>query len=107
MDDRTVGQVAKATGLTVRTLHHYDDIGLVTPSGRSASGYRLYSDAESEADSPHLAKTPLANHLPGGAGAYSSKAASTTSRISLCTASIEREASITIQRCGSACAICK
>lgn len=48
MDDRTVGQVAKATGLTVRTLHHYDDIGLVTPSGRSASGYRLYSDADVE-----------------------------------------------------------
>lgn len=48
MDDRTVGEVAKATGLTVRTLHHYDEIGLVTPSGRSASGYRLYSEADVE-----------------------------------------------------------
>jgi DNA-binding transcriptional MerR regulator len=37
-----VGELAKQTGLTVRTLHHYDEIGLLTPSRRSASGYRLY-----------------------------------------------------------------
>jgi DNA-binding transcriptional MerR regulator len=37
-----VGELAKQTGLTVRTLHHYDEIGLLTPSQRSASGYRLY-----------------------------------------------------------------
>ena len=46
--DATVGDVAKVTGLTVRTLHHYDEIGLVVPNGRSASGYRLYSDADLE-----------------------------------------------------------
>jgi len=39
----TVGKLAKRTGLTVRALHHYDAIGLLTPSGRSDSGYRLYS----------------------------------------------------------------
>lgn len=39
----TVGQVAQRSQLTVRTLHHYDAMGLVKPSGRSASGYRLYS----------------------------------------------------------------
>lgn len=38
----TVGQLAKRTGLTVRALHHYDSIGLLTPSARSDSGYRLY-----------------------------------------------------------------
>ena len=38
-----VGQLARHTGLTVRTLHHYDEIGLLKPSGRSESGYRLYS----------------------------------------------------------------
>lgn len=38
-----VGELAKHTGLTVRTLHHYDAIGLLTPSGRSSSGYRLYN----------------------------------------------------------------
>jgi DNA-binding transcriptional MerR regulator len=39
----TVGEVAGLAGVTVRTLHHYDRIGLLSPSGRSASGYRLYS----------------------------------------------------------------
>lgn len=41
-----VGDLARRTGLTVRTLHHYDDIGLLAPSGRSAAGYRLYSQAD-------------------------------------------------------------
>jgi MerR family transcriptional regulator, thiopeptide resistance regulator len=40
----TVGQVADALGVTVRTLHHYDEIGLVTPSLRSKAGYRLYTE---------------------------------------------------------------
>ena len=40
---RTVGEVAALAGVTVRTLHHYDRIGLLSPSGRSASGYRLYA----------------------------------------------------------------
>lgn len=38
-----VGELAKRSGLTVRTLHHYDSIGLLHPTGRSESGYRLYS----------------------------------------------------------------
>jgi DNA-binding transcriptional MerR regulator len=41
-----VGEVAEATGLTVRTLHHYDEIGLLEPSERSGAGYRLYTDAD-------------------------------------------------------------
>lgn len=44
----TVGEVARRTGLTVRTLHHYDKIGLVQPSGRSESGYRLYNACDIE-----------------------------------------------------------
>ena len=40
----TVGQVAALARTSVRTLHHYDRIGLLRPSGRSASGYRLYDD---------------------------------------------------------------
>ena len=39
----TVGRVAELAGVTVRTLHHYDEIGLVQPSARSAAGYRAYS----------------------------------------------------------------
>jgi len=42
----TVGQVAERSGVTVRTLHHYDEIGLLRPSRRSASGYRLYTDED-------------------------------------------------------------
>jgi len=38
-----VGEAAKATGLTVRALHHYDAAGLVRPSGRTRAGHRLYA----------------------------------------------------------------
>jgi DNA-binding transcriptional MerR regulator/uncharacterized glyoxalase superfamily protein PhnB len=41
-----VGALAKASGLTVRTLHHYDHIGLISPSMRTAAGHRLYSSAD-------------------------------------------------------------
>jgi len=44
----TVGEVAERFGVTVRTLHHYDDIGLLVPAGRSDAGYRLYSPADLE-----------------------------------------------------------
>src|SRR5437762_6622639 len=37
-----VGQLAKRTGISVRTLHHYDQIGLLAPSHRTESGHRLY-----------------------------------------------------------------
>jgi MerR family transcriptional regulator, thiopeptide resistance regulator len=40
----TVGELARLTGVTVRALHHDDEIGLVRPSQRSAAGYRLYGD---------------------------------------------------------------
>jgi DNA-binding transcriptional MerR regulator len=41
-----IGEVARASGLTVRTLHHYDEIGLLVPSARSEAGYRLYSEGD-------------------------------------------------------------
>ena len=41
-----VGQVAGFAGVTVRTLHHYDDIGLLVPSERNHAGHRRYSDAD-------------------------------------------------------------
>ena len=43
MEDYTVGEVARLSRVSVRTLHHYDEIGLLVPSGRSPGGYRLYS----------------------------------------------------------------
>lgn len=41
-----VGELARRTGLTVRTLHHYDSIGLLTPSVRSEGMHRLYNQAD-------------------------------------------------------------
>lgn len=42
----SVGAVARLAGVTIRTLHHYGEIGLLVPSERSPAGYRLYSDAD-------------------------------------------------------------
>lgn len=44
----SVGQVAGVSGVTVRTLHHYDEIGLLSPDERSPAGYRLYSESDLE-----------------------------------------------------------
>jgi DNA-binding transcriptional MerR regulator len=38
--------VARIAGVSVRALHHYDEIGLLVPSGRTEAGYRLYSDED-------------------------------------------------------------
>ncbi|MFF3582425.1 MerR family transcriptional regulator [Streptomyces mirabilis] len=42
----SVGQVSAFAGVTVRTLHHYDKAGLLSPSDRSRAGYRLYGEAD-------------------------------------------------------------
>ncbi len=54
-----VGELAKRTGLTVRTLHHYDEIGLLKPSLRTEAGHRLY-DAD---DVARLQKIVLLRQL--------------------------------------------
>ncbi|MGH2907848.1 MAG: MerR family transcriptional regulator, partial [Solirubrobacteraceae bacterium] len=41
-----IGELAAASGLSVRALRHYDELGLLTPSERTDSGYRLYSETE-------------------------------------------------------------
>lgn len=41
-----INELAKLTGVTIRTLHYYDEIGLLTPSETTNSGYRLYSEKE-------------------------------------------------------------
>ncbi|MEZ4238609.1 MAG: MerR family transcriptional regulator [Myxococcota bacterium] len=43
---RTVSEVAALAGVTVRALHHYDEIGLLHPRERTDAGYRLYDDAD-------------------------------------------------------------
>lgn len=44
----TVNEVSKLTGVSIRTLQYYDAIGLLKPSGHTASGYRLYDDTALE-----------------------------------------------------------
>jgi len=39
-----VGEVARRAGLSVRTLHHYEQLGLITPAQRTSSGHRLYGE---------------------------------------------------------------
>lgn len=41
-----IGEVADQTSLSFRTLRHYDDIGLVSPSARTDGGFRLYTDTD-------------------------------------------------------------
>jgi MerR family copper efflux transcriptional regulator len=43
-----IGEVAEAVGLSLRTIRHYEEVGLVPPSGRSAGGFRLYTDDDVE-----------------------------------------------------------
>ena len=44
----TVHEVSEKTGVSVRTLHHYDSIGLLKPAALSEAGYRLYDDGSLE-----------------------------------------------------------
>jgi DNA-binding transcriptional MerR regulator len=43
-----IGQVAAQTELSITTVRHYDEVGLVTPSARSAGGFRLYTEPDVE-----------------------------------------------------------
>ncbi|ONM48878.1 MerR family transcriptional regulator [Nocardia donostiensis] len=43
-----IGQVAEQTELSIKTIRHYDDVGLVMPSARSGGGFRLYTTADVE-----------------------------------------------------------
>lgn len=43
-----IGEVADAVGLSLRTIRHWDEVALVPPSGRSAGGFRLYTNADIE-----------------------------------------------------------
>src|ERR687887_2849616 len=38
-----IGELARVAGVTVRTLHHYDELGLLRPSERTSGGHRLYT----------------------------------------------------------------
>jgi DNA-binding transcriptional MerR regulator len=46
VDGYTIGQLAKATGMPVKTIRYYSDIGLLPESGRTSGGYRIYSERD-------------------------------------------------------------
>jgi MerR family copper efflux transcriptional regulator len=50
MSDATmhIGELAERTGLSLRTIRHYDEIGLLKPSGRTDGGFRLYTQPDLE-----------------------------------------------------------
>ncbi|MET9184991.1 MerR family transcriptional regulator [Streptomyces tendae] len=50
MTDRQmqIGEVAERTGLSLRTIRHYEEVGLAVPSARSKGGFRLYKEADVE-----------------------------------------------------------
>ena len=64
MDAKTVGAVAALTGVSVRTMHHYDHIGLVVPSVSTPAGYRGYTDADTARRSS--GSTNAATRCPAG-----------------------------------------
>lgn len=41
-----IGELAERTGMSLRSLRHWDEVGLVPPSGRTDGGFRLYTDAD-------------------------------------------------------------
>lgn len=45
-DQMQIGEVAARTGLSLRTIRYYEEVGLVTPSARSAGGFRLYAEED-------------------------------------------------------------
>ena len=45
---KTVHEVSRLTGVSIRALQYYDSIGLLRPAGRTEAGYRLYDDADLE-----------------------------------------------------------
>ena len=48
MTDRTIGEAAELLGVTTRTLRHWDSIGLLQPSWRTTTDYRLYTEDDVE-----------------------------------------------------------
>jgi MerR family copper efflux transcriptional regulator len=51
-----IGEAAEAAGLSMRTIRYYEEVGLVTPSGRTSGGFRLYTDDD-------IARLRLIKHL--------------------------------------------
>ncbi|MFW2514010.1 MerR family transcriptional regulator [Demequina sp. SO4-13] len=45
-DHKQIGEAAERTGLSLRTIRYYEEVGLITPSARSHGGFRLYTESD-------------------------------------------------------------
>ena len=75
--DLTVGEAARLVGVSVRTLHHWDALGLAVPSGRTWSGYRLYSPDDVARAAPRVLTHRL---VPAGRQASDASASKAAAR---------------------------
>jgi DNA-binding transcriptional MerR regulator len=96
----TVSEVARLANVSVRTLHHYDEIGLLVPSGRSDAGYRLYDRQDLERLQEIMLFRELEIPLPDiavllGGGAFDRLAALELQREMLAAKSVRTAALIT------------
>ena len=64
IEEYTVGELARLSGISVRTLHHYDAVGLLRPRHVTTAGYRLYGRAEAERLQEILCLKALGMTLP-------------------------------------------
>lgn len=72
-----IGAVADRVGLSLRTIRHYEEVGLVIPSGRSTGGFRLYSDDDIDRLEQVKVMKPLGFSLEETAELLESRAAAT------------------------------
>lgn len=107
----TVGELARRTGITVRTLHHYDHIGLLCPSARSDAGYRLYTPQDVERLYRIMALRQLGMSLADIGTALSTPDASLpaliTRQIAMLEQNMERDRRLHAQLCGVRDALAK
>ncbi|OIH94586.1 MerR family transcriptional regulator, partial [Curtobacterium sp. MCBA15_001] len=47
-DTMHIGELADRAGMSLRTIRHYDEVGLLVPSGRTAGGFRVYTERDLE-----------------------------------------------------------
>ncbi|MBM7802232.1 DNA-binding transcriptional MerR regulator [Curtobacterium luteum] len=48
MNTMHIGELAERAGMSLRTIRHYDEVGLLVPSGRTAGGFRVYTEGDLE-----------------------------------------------------------
>src|SRR4029450_7247786 len=90
----TTGELPGAPGLTVRTLHHYDRIGILRPTDRSPSGYRLYRSEDVQRLYRILALRQLGLGLKDIDGALAGDGADPREAIARHLAEVQRQAAL-------------